>query len=227
VPNRIIRDCALASKKLSQVSAEAERLFWRLLMVADDFGRFQAEPSMLLSRCFPLKVKEYSIRNIERWYAELTQIGAITSYASSNGDLFGAFVVWNQRSRADSSKYPPPDDGQVTVIRPSCDRLDEDVDVDEDVDERSAKTDGFSEFWLAYPKKKNKGDAEKAWAALRPSPELLSRILTAVAAHCDSHDWRKDSGKWIPYPASWLRGQRWEDTIERFEDQDTLPPLRL
>src|SRR3990172_6898738 len=129
MPNRVIRDSALASKKLATVSAEAERLFWRLLMVADDFGRFQAEPSILLARCFPLQVKDYSVKQVSRWYAELTRCGAIIGY-EVGGDSFGQFLVWNQRSRAEKSKYPPSDDGQVTVIRPSAAHVDEDVDVD-------------------------------------------------------------------------------------------------
>lgn len=230
MPNRIIRDSALASKKLSTVSAEAERLFWRLLMVADDFGRFQAEPAMLLSRCFPLMVKDYSIRNVEKWFAELLKVGCIIGY-SCNGDVFGQFVVWNQRSRAETSKYPPPDDGQVTVIRPSAAHVDEDVD--EDVDDRrrreptASPLEGFEVFWSTYPKKKNKGDAEKAWRALAPGFDLRTRILEAVVAQRESHDWRKDAGKWIPYPASWIRGKRWEDDPAEPAYTEETQPLRL
>ena len=70
---------------------------------------------------------------------------------------------------------------------------------------------GFERFWEAYPKKKNKGDGEKAWRVVRPDAALLSRILEAVEVAKRGDDWRKESGKYIPYPASWLRAKGWED----------------
>lgn len=87
---------------------------------------------------------------------------------------------------------------------------------------------GFTEFWSNYPRKKAKGDALKAWKTLRPDAVLRSRILAAVEAQRSSRDWSKQGGKFVPYPASWLRGQRWEDTIDDTPtDPDALPPLRL
>jgi hypothetical protein len=73
--------------------------------------------------------------------------------------------------------------------------------------------DGFSDFWDLYPKKKSRVDAEKAWRKLAPSPELSQRIKAAVAVQLGSEDWRKEGGKFIPYPASWLNGRRWEDEV--------------
>jgi hypothetical protein len=28
-----------------------------------------------------------------------------------------------------------------------------------------------------------------------------------------SEDWLKENGKYIPYPATWLKGCRWEDEV--------------
>lgn len=74
---------------------------------------------------------------------------------------------------------------------------------------------GFDEFWQAYPKKKSRGPAEKAWkatAAIRPD---LKDILDAIAAHSAGHDWQKEGGKYIPYPASWLNAQGWLDEVSQ------------
>jgi hypothetical protein len=73
----------------------------------------------------------------------------------------------------------------------------------------------FDEFWQAYPKKKAKGTALKTWAALKPSPHLIDTILTAIAAQAKSPDWQRDSGQYIPFPATWLSQQRWEDEVSR------------
>ncbi len=69
----------------------------------------------------------------------------------------------------------------------------------------------FDEFWNAYPKKKNKGDAEKAWKVIRPTRELVTKMLASLQVAKQSADWLKDNGQFIPYPASWLRAKGWED----------------
>lgn len=82
----------------------------------------------------------------------------------------------------------------------------------------------FERFWAAYPKKRNKGDALKAWRALKPSEELVTAILAAVERAKASVQWRKDEGQFIPYPASWLRARGWED--EEHVDVVPLPQTR-
>lgn len=73
---------------------------------------------------------------------------------------------------------------------------------------------GFAQFWSAYPRKAAKADAQKAWSKLTPSPGLLSAILSAVRRNAQSADWQKEGGRFIPYPATWLNGHRWEDALE-------------
>jgi hypothetical protein len=82
----------------------------------------------------------------------------------------------------------------------------------------------FERFWSVYPKKRNKGDAWKAWRALKPSDELVSAILAAVERAKASVQWRKDEGQFIPYPASWLRARGFED--EEHVDVVPLPQTR-
>ena len=69
----------------------------------------------------------------------------------------------------------------------------------------------FEDFWKLYPKKKGKESAKKAWEKLNPSDELVETILSAVQKQASSSDWTKDGGQFIPYPATWLNGHRWED----------------
>jgi hypothetical protein len=67
---------------------------------------------------------------------------------------------------------------------------------------------GFDEFWRAYPKKKGKGAAEKAWAKLRPP---LPDILDALGWQCLQFDWTKERGQFIPDPATYLNRKQWTD----------------
>ena len=70
---------------------------------------------------------------------------------------------------------------------------------------------GFQIFWTAYPKKQNKGQAERAWLKLKPDEVLLGRMLRKIEQATHTPDWKKEDGAFIPYPASWLNGKRWED----------------
>lgn len=69
----------------------------------------------------------------------------------------------------------------------------------------------FQTFWQAYPRKTAKGDAWKAWQKLAPTQAELDVMLRALAWQVDQSDWHRDGGTFIPYPASWLNGRRWED----------------
>jgi hypothetical protein len=69
----------------------------------------------------------------------------------------------------------------------------------------------FEDFYTAYPKKVGKQDALKAWDKIKPDLALQTKIMSALGAAIRSEDWRKEGGKFIPYPTTWLNGKRWED----------------
>lgn len=75
-----------------------------------------------------------------------------------------------------------------------------------------AETPEFAQFWAAYPRKQSKADAKKAWiqtAAIRPAmPELLKAVIAQKSAEA----WCEQGGRFIPYPASWLRAEGWENS---------------
>jgi hypothetical protein len=109
LPNRIIKESSRTSITLNQLSDGAERMFWRLTTVADDFGRFEAHPSVLLAQCFPLRVDCLKIKQVIAWFNEMISCGLVTTYVV-NGKQLGFFNTWesHQRKRADNSKYPAP-----------------------------------------------------------------------------------------------------------------------
>lgn len=72
---------------------------------------------------------------------------------------------------------------------------------------------GFDEFWKAYPRKVSKPAANKAWWRLKPDAELQVKILSALAIQRRQDDWRKDGGKFVPHPATYLNNTRWEDEL--------------
>lgn len=75
----------------------------------------------------------------------------------------------------------------------------------------------FAEFWDVYPRKVAKADAFKAFVSVMKTERnprgLLDKMKSAVREQSASVDWVKDGGKFIPYPATWLRAARWEDEM--------------
>lgn len=70
----------------------------------------------------------------------------------------------------------------------------------------------FERFWDAYPRKTAKKDAEKAWGKI-PAHKLLD-VIEAIKRHVLMWKQQGTEKQFIPYPASWLRGERWNDEIE-------------
>ena len=80
----------------------------------------------------------------------------------------------------------------------------------------------FARFWSVYPKKIGKGGASKAFERLKPSEELLGTMLDALEVVARSEQWKRDGGRYIPNPATWLNQRRWEDepTVKRPDPGD-------
>jgi len=68
---------------------------------------------------------------------------------------------------------------------------------------------GFDEFWSVYPNRKAKKDAIKAWGQAAKERPPMEDLLRAIRSQCKTDMWQRGMG--IPYPASWLRGERWKD----------------
>jgi hypothetical protein len=74
-----------------------------------------------------------------------------------------------------------------------------------------APSGAFELFWAAYPKRKSRGQAERAWSKINPNEQLTAEILAGVERAKTSAEWVKDDGQFIPYPASWLNAKGWLD----------------
>jgi hypothetical protein len=72
---------------------------------------------------------------------------------------------------------------------------------------------GFDSFWEAYPRKKSRMTAQRAWAKLNGSRPATDVIISKIEALKKSEQWMKDGGKFIPYPATWLNSGGWDDEI--------------
>lgn len=88
-----------------------------------------------------------------------------------------------------------------------------------DSSKKNIQEERFVIFWSAYPRKKSKGNAEKAWKKIGPDKDLFETILTSLEKAKKGADWIKNNGQFIPYPATWLNAKGWED--EYHDDKPT------
>lgn len=81
----------------------------------------------------------------------------------------------------------------------------------------------FDRFWKAYPLKKAKQAALKAWKKINPDKQFAETIISAVEKQKRWEDWIRDNGQYIPNPATWLNQGRWEDEERRKAKPDDGP----
>jgi hypothetical protein len=69
----------------------------------------------------------------------------------------------------------------------------------------------FERFWDAYPRKRAKGAARKAWAkaAKTTDPDLIIK-----AAHEYAHQRKHQDTRYTAHPATWLNAECWTDQPE-------------
>lgn len=89
----------------------------------------------------------------------------------------------------------------------------------------SGSQDRFARFYAAYPKKKSRAAAEKAFAKLNPDEQLVTAMLASIERAMTSGTW--SDPKFIPYPASWLNAAGWLDEIQTEYSADELAVIRL
>lgn len=87
---------------------------------------------------------------------------------------------------------------------------------------QAAKGELFSKFWKAYPKKRDKAKAQRAFLKIKNIEKVFPVMMQALEKQKASADWQKDGGQFIPYPTTWLNGERWEDV----EQVDIQPPAQ-
>ena len=85
----------------------------------------------------------------------------------------------------------------------------------------------FYAFWNAYPKKRDKGRVEKWFTQHKPSKDLVELMIKQIERFKETDSWKKDDGKYIPYPSTWLNAKSWEDEFETEEEKEEKMLQRL
>lgn len=104
--NRILRDYT-DSISVNELSEGAETFFVRLMMKADDFGKFHGNIKLLRANLYPLR-DTVTEKKVMGWLDECVKNGLIKKYSVKNRD-FVQINNFGQRLRSMRSEYPDPE----------------------------------------------------------------------------------------------------------------------
>ena len=169
MPNRIIKESICRSDSIDSLSWFEEVLFYRLIVVCDDYGRYDGRAAIIKGSCFPLK--DIRVGQIEKALDKLSTAGMVQRY-EVQGRPFLQLTAWEQHQqiRAKKSKYPSPDETCKQMISGDgkCPR---NPIQSESNPNRNRNTvaravghvEHFEEFWSVYPNKQRRAMAEKEY----------------------------------------------------------------
>lgn len=133
MPNRMLRDWT-NSDKVENISFQAEVFFTRLIMKADDYGCFWADPKRLKANLFPLKSDSIREADMFRWMTECQKAGLIVIYESDQKKYL-QILEFGQRLRTKKSKFPKPD----IKLTATCGQMTADCPPEEEVEVEGRK----------------------------------------------------------------------------------------
>lgn len=227
---RTIKPEFFTSEDIVGLSPLARLLYIALWCEADREGRLVWKP-----KTFKLRYLPADDCDVDALCDELTGSGLVHLYGDGLAMIptFAAHQHVNPRESASQLPEPPRVGTRAARVKHASPRVDvtsaRDSDAQGGRERKGTVNDAsrvalFERFWLAYPKRLSKGQAEKAFAKIAPDEQLVDRMLTAIERAKTSEQWRKDNGQFVPHPATWLNAKGWEDELAPPPEQE-LPWL--
>ena len=137
---------------------------------------------------------------------------------AQNGSIGGSKRQANaSKAEANSSKLQAKDKQTASKNKDKIeDKTKEKIEEENEIEHASEAA--FDLFWEQYPRKVKKQQAREAFQRVSVSLDVL---LQALSRQKETSQWQEDGGRFVPYPAAWLQGRRWEDEISQ---QGTVIP---
>ncbi len=229
MPDRIVRVGILTSDPVNSLTWAGEVFYRRLFNIADDFGRYDARPTILRAMLYPTKIDRVSDADVSKWLAECAEAGLVSVYQVS-AKPFLEIQKFGQKIRATKSKWPSPADScqQLPADVSKCLQPPTDVpvvvvvsDVVEEKQKHVPQAARFPDFWAAYPVKRGKKTARDKWKQ-KHLDAIADRLIADVQRRTKS-DWQWLGG-FVPHASTYLHQERWEDELGAAEQRVTPQP---
>jgi hypothetical protein len=198
-----------------------ERLFFQgFWLCADREGRLEDRPIRLKAKILP-----YDNVDPEEMLASIAAGGHILRY-NANGVRAIQILSWDEYGCPYTHERPsvisPPKDSDFPDLTLPCPNLAPTLpqgirlkikNKRLKIKDQLVESEEFSRFWKVYPKKVAKLDAIKAWNQHNLDSKA-DVVISAVLSQKNLPSWKKDGGQFVPHPASWIRGGRWNDEVK-------------
>lgn len=228
MPSRFLKPGLSTSEKFNSVSFEAQSLYVRLLNFVDDFGRFDARPSVIQGICFSVwndqnPSKHISVSMVSALCQQLADKKLLDIYETKpkTGEIPKRFLQltnWTERTRS-ASKWPlPAECQQVAVSLPAeCQHVDSLHRLTPSPSPSPSPTPPGAiapecQIYEAYPRKVGK---PKALTAIRKQIQKFGFDLVKAATERFSAAWKGETDlTYCPHPATWFNQERFNDAPE-------------
>lgn len=161
-------------------------------------------------------IKEKADRTMEA-YEKKASAGRIGGTASAQNKQSASKAEAEPKQTASTGEAQPKQSASKAQAetKPEYEydtEYDTDTDKKEKQERERAAEARFARFWEAYPRKTAKLNAKKAFMKLDPDDRLMDAMMAALDRWKRSDQWTRDP-TYIPHPATWLNGERWNDQI--------------
>lgn len=167
--------------------SERGRLFTAML----EYAETEETPELKGNERYVWPAAKQSIDNT-REKSEQMRSNRIKSEQTKTNDIKTEQIVTKPNSPFDKDKVKDKVNNKSTIVLSANER-----------DRR------FDKFWSVYPRHEGKQAAVKAFDKLKPDDTMLETMVNAILKQKRTDQW--SDPRYIPHPATWLNGRRWED----------------
>jgi biotin operon repressor len=171
-----------------------------------------------------------SSKSIDRAATELVELGAITKRQRHNSSLVYTLMMSKGVGTSVSLGVDKDDQGGWTPVSRGVDTSDDltittelEPEELEPLNTQTGVNESFNEFWDVYPKHLQKGEARKAF--FKAVNRLGDASVILEGARRMAADPNLPVKQFIPYPATWLNREGWED--EPFPVREGVPGVEV
>ncbi len=231
MPNRILKESICRSEEIDSLSWFEEVLFYRLIVICDDFGRYDGRVKIIKGSCFPLK--DVTEKDIDKALDKLSAVGLVRVY-KAQGRPYLQLVTWaeHQRIRNQKSKYPEyTDDCELLLsidskmhqMETSDNKCVRNLIQSESNPNPKSRENAracvcvkcFDEFWSVYPLKKNmvKARGEYEYALKTTTGLTEDMLISAAKNYAEACKINGTTEQYINHPNNWLKDSVWIDYL--------------
>lgn len=227
MPNRTIRDWT-DSWTIQELSSDEERFLIRLMMKADDFGRFHANTNALKSFLFPL-LPDVRLEQVRQWRDKCADVDLISLYRDKNGKDFLLINNFGQRLRQMKTQFPAPCGHKECKLKTEClqhdDRLSsgcQRIDDNLSVEEKGREAKRIEEKGRETRKRENPPPDFSSTEIPSENEVLLYAEMQSIPERSAKsfYAWMEFEEKWINDKTGKLRP--WKRRLKQWAEEDKL-----